>query len=190
MGTSDATRRIGYPIAAFALILADQIAKTIAVDRGAYVLNTGISFGFLRGTNAIMIVVASVALVLFIYLLAFRDKEFHSDLGLLFLIAGTAGNLIDRITIGAVVDFIRVPFSFPTFNFSDAYLTIGILIIIYATLKADRSVVARAVPEKPQRRTASSPANRSSMSAPSKATKTKSGSKKNGRSKRTTRKRS
>lgn len=146
MGTSDGIRRIGYPIAAFVLILADQIAKKIAVDRGSYVLNTGISFGFLRGSNAIMIVVATIALLLFVYLLAFRDKEFHSDVGLLLLIAGTAGNLIDRITIGAVVDFVRVPFDFPTFNFSDAYLTLGIAIIIVATIVADRTSATKGRP--------------------------------------------
>lgn len=135
----DATRGriIIFPIIAFALVLIDQVSKHWAIGTGDYLLNTGISFGLLKGANEIMIVIASLALILFIYLLAFKAEEFHSHAGLLLLIAGTAGNLIDRVTIGAVVDFIRVG-SFPVFNVADAYLTIGVVVIIIATLIAER----------------------------------------------------
>lgn len=143
----DATRGriIALPLIAFALILADQVTKHWAIGNGNYLLNTGISFGLLKGNNEVMIVIASLALILFVYLLAFKVDEFHSHLGLLLLIAGTAGNLIDRVTIGAVVDFIRIG-SFPVFNLADAYLTTGVFIIIVATLIAERRAKNKALP--------------------------------------------
>ena len=134
------TRIVLFPLIVFALIIADQISKQFALASGAYVLNEGISWGLLKSVaniNVLMVGVATLALLLFIYLLAFRADEFHSYTGLLLLIAGTAGNLIDRLTIGAVVDFIAIG-SFPVFNFADAYLTLGVFIIIIATLIAER----------------------------------------------------
>lgn len=133
-------RIIALPLVAFVLIIADQLSKHYAVGLGTYVLNTGISFGLLKGIgsiNTIMTVVASLALLMFIYLLAFRNDEFHSQIGLLLLISGTAGNLIDRITYGAVIDFIDIG-SFPTFNLADAYLSVGIVLILFMSMRWER----------------------------------------------------
>ena len=138
----DATRGriVIFPLIAFALILADQVSKHLADQAGIYTLNKGISFGFFKNIpniNEIMILIASLALILFIYLLVFKANEFHTHAGFLLLIAGTAGNLIDRLMYEGVIDFIAIG-SFPVFNFADAYLTIGVFVIIASTLIAER----------------------------------------------------
>lgn len=138
--TAGKWRILAFPLIAFVLIIADQMSKRTAESSGPHILNPGISFGLFKNVasiNEIMIVVASIALIVFIYFLAFRSEDFHSQAGLILLISGTAGNLIDRITTGAVIDFISIG-SFPTFNFADAYLTIGIVIIIIMTFRWER----------------------------------------------------
>ncbi|MFT4308516.1 MAG: signal peptidase II [Candidatus Woesearchaeota archaeon] len=134
----DGTRRriITLPLITFALIVADQISKNVASGAGAYTLNRGISFGFLRGVeniNEIMIVVASLALFLFIYLLVFRTEDPYTGAGFVLLISGTAGNLTDRLIYDGVIDFISIG-RFPIFNFADSYLTIGVVLILLAPL--------------------------------------------------------
>jgi signal peptidase II len=55
------------------------------------------------------------------------------EIGILFLIGGAIGNLIDRILQGSVTDFILVyynNFYFPAFNFADSFITIGILLLL------------------------------------------------------------
>jgi signal peptidase II len=53
------------------------------------------------------------------------------DIGLAFLIGGDLGNLFDRIFHGGVIDYIKFPY-WPTFNFADISINIGIgLIILY-----------------------------------------------------------
>lgn len=134
------TRIIVFPLLAFVLILADQVTKHLAEGANITIYNSGISFGLFKGVehvNSVMIVVATLALFLFIYLLAFRAYEFHSHTGLLLLVAGAAGNLIDRITQGAVIDFIRIG-SFPVFNLADAYLSVGVVLIVIATIRSER----------------------------------------------------
>ena len=45
------------------------------------------------------------------------------------ILAGSLGNLIDRLIQGSVIDFIKI-FSWPTFNVADSYITIGTIILI------------------------------------------------------------
>ena len=134
----DGTRRriIALPLITFALIVADQISKSLARDAGTYTRNIGISFGLFRGVeniNEIMIVVASLALLLFIYLLVFRTEDPYTGAGFVLLISGTAGNLTDRVIYDGVIDFISIG-RFPIFNFADSYLTIGVALILFAPL--------------------------------------------------------
>jgi lipoprotein signal peptidase len=148
----DATRGriIIFPFIAFALILADQVSKHLADQAGIYTINKGISFGLLKNVaniNEIMIIVASLALLFFIYLLVFKANEFHTHAGFLLLIAGTAGNLIDRLMYEGVIDFISIG-SFPVFNFADAYLTIGVAIMLYTTVTTDLKALIRRFKER------------------------------------------
>ena len=53
-----------------------------------------------------------------------------------FILGGTLGNGIDRITKGYVIDFINLNFiDFPIFNIADVSINIGLILAIYALIK-------------------------------------------------------
>lgn len=88
--------------------------------------NTGVAFSLFSGSAATVTVLALLVLAL---LLAFFAR--HATQPLLWLptgmIAGGAlGNLIDRLRLGAVTDFIKLP-DWPAFNIADSAITLGVI---------------------------------------------------------------
>ena len=61
------------------------------------------------------------------------------------LIGGSASNLIDRVRLGHVTDFIDLGF-WPAFNLADAFIVSGVVILLVALLAADRSKPGRPQP--------------------------------------------
>jgi signal peptidase II len=130
-----------------AVIAADQVSKAVVRAslatghhtgsflgfRIAHAKNTGVAFGFLGGGGALVIAVTVLALGL--VLVWFWRSPDRPGLWLAAgLIAGGAlGNLIDRIRLGSVTDFIDPPL-WPTFNVADMAITIGAVIIVLVTL--------------------------------------------------------
>jgi signal peptidase II len=104
------------------------------------IFNSGIAFSLFddNGVWGRWVLVGLVTLVL-LYLVKILIKEknlsSYESLALTLILSGGAGNLIDRIFIGHVVDFIHVfyqEYSFYVFNFADSYITIGVtLYLIY-----------------------------------------------------------
>ena len=104
------------------------------------IFNSGIAFSLFddNGVWGRWVLVGLVTLVL-LYLVRILIKEknlsSYESLALTLILCGGAGNLIDRIFIGHVVDFIHVfyqEYSFYVFNFADSYITIGVtLYLIY-----------------------------------------------------------
>jgi len=109
------------------LIILDQITKFLFTS----VSNTGIAFGLLKGHNILFIIINLIILALIIY---YYKKETKLRLALSFLISGIIGNLIDRIFFNGVRDFIDLKF-WPVFNLADSFNVIGIIILVYLTLK-------------------------------------------------------
>jgi signal peptidase II len=103
-----------------------------------YGLNTGMAFGLLVDASLILTVVAVVAaigLAVFNQRLAGTALLPRLTLGL--LLGGAIGNLIDRLRLGAVVDFIYfAPINFPAFNVADSALTIGVLLAAWQLSRA------------------------------------------------------
>ncbi len=103
--------------------------------------NYGGGWGILQGQQTFLVIVTFVALALFLYLFrkaSFRTKFFYSA-GLLLLISGSVGNLIDRLfrTDAAgetyVVDFLDFNifgYPFPAFNVADICITVGVALFI------------------------------------------------------------
>lgn len=89
-----------------------------------YVQNTGISFGMLKGFNGIFTLITIIALGIFLYFY-FKERKIQYAV----IIAGICGNLIDRIMLGYVVDFINFHY-FPIFNVADSAISIGIIWLI------------------------------------------------------------
>lgn len=97
--------------------------------------NTGIAFSFLSGFNDTAMVVLTLAVMLFIGFLAVRTAASQSfaRLGFALILGGALGNIIDRATLGYVVDYVLVhagSWSFAVFNLADAAITIGAGLVI------------------------------------------------------------
>ena len=104
------------------------------------IFNSGIAFSLFDdngvwGRWALVGLVALVLLYLVKILIKEKNLSSYESLALTLILCGGAGNLIDRIFIGHVVDFIHVfyqEYSFYVFNFADSYITIGVtLYLIY-----------------------------------------------------------
>lgn len=98
--------------------------------------NKGVSFSLFSsggdlGRYLLCAVSLVISVVLFIWYL--REKSTVVSWGLIFIIGGAIGNLIDRIFYGAVIDFLHVfyqSFSWPVFNIADTFITIGVGLIL------------------------------------------------------------
>lgn len=103
--------------------------------------NKGICFGFLNNLNVKNIIIAAsviIAVGIFLYLEEYvKDKQIIIALGL--IEGGIIGNLIDRIRIGAVIDFINFHI-WPVFNFADTLIVVGVSIIFFHHFKRGRYV--------------------------------------------------
>jgi signal peptidase II len=104
-----------------------------------HVLNTGAAFGIFNASDfpfktVVIAVIATVALI-FVGLYAARmgHHQFVARLGLALIIGGAAGNLLDRIVAGSVVDFVDVYWQthhFWAFNVADSAITVGVVVMI------------------------------------------------------------
>lgn len=101
----------------------------------ASVENHGMVWGFMNGAKGMMIAV-TVFTVFVIALLVFLTVQYRKHMGTLMQIAlaaitgGAIGNLIDRIALGFVRDFICTEFiEFPVFNVADCFVTCGAILL-------------------------------------------------------------
>lgn len=93
--------------------------------------NRGVAFGFLPGRHVAVTVLVGVALlVLIVYFARHRDKPLiWLPTGM--LLGGALGNILDRLRAGSVTDFIKLPLGWPAFNFADACITLGVLLLLF-----------------------------------------------------------
>lgn len=101
-----------------------------------YVENTGAVFGLLPNQTVPLIALGIAgSLVILLFVLHFPPAAPLGNLSAAFILGGQLGNLIDRIRLGYVVDFVdihfRELFSWPAFNVADAAITVGIFALIY-----------------------------------------------------------
>ena len=100
--------------------------------------NYGAAFSFLSDAGGwqrwFFIVLASgVSLVLLVWLLRLPRREWLTGLGLALILGGAIGNLVDRIQLGYVVDFVDVFYKdwhYPAFNVADSAITCGIILLL------------------------------------------------------------
>jgi len=104
-----------------------------------HVRNTGAAFGILnaadfRFKSAVIVVIAVSALVgVGLYSAGLARDQLLPRIGLALIIGGAAGNLIDRVFVGSVVDFVDVywrSYHFWAFNVADSAITVGAGIMI------------------------------------------------------------
>jgi signal peptidase II len=104
-----------------------------------HVRNSGAAFGILNGVDfpfktILIAVIATSALIgVGMYAASLAHHQLVARLGLALIIGGAAGNLIDRVIAGSVVDFVDVywrTYHFWAFNVADSAITIGVAIMI------------------------------------------------------------
>jgi signal peptidase II len=143
----------GLATVALAAVLADQVTKhvvthTLGLDQSEHVIgplsihhvqNSGIAFGLFSSATAGVTLITGIAVV---WMLAFfarsgsRHPVLPAALGL--LIGGSVSNLVDRVRLGHVTDFIDFRY-WPAFNLADSFIVIGVAILLGALVVADRT---------------------------------------------------
>jgi len=102
------------------------------------VYNTGIAFGFLGDFSPYFFIIVNSLIILYILVTLFlshgdgHSLAYYAAFGL--IVGGALGNLLDRVRLGHVVDFIKVylsrTYSWPVFNLADSAISIGIGLVI------------------------------------------------------------
>jgi len=137
-------RELALPLSATTVLLADQLTKLWAknalasnppppdhyIVRLTYVENEGAAFGLL--TNEYLLITFAIIMVIATIAIYYRYPYWGHPLpktGLGLVLGGAVGNLIDRLHLGFVVDFIdfRV---WPVFNVADSAITIGVIMLV------------------------------------------------------------
>ena len=135
------------------IILSDQFTKNIinvnhkslinndliffSID---YVKNYGAAFNMLSGSRIFLSTVSIIIALILIYFILYKKNLSNIDLlSYSFILGGTVGNGIDRVSKGYVIDFINLNFiNFPVFNIADISINIGFIFIIYGLIKYNR----------------------------------------------------
>ena len=100
--------------------------------RLTYVRNLGASFGMMPGYRPLFITVSIGVLIAIAAFVARRRPTRPWVVIALGLVAGGAlGNLIDRMVLGWVTDFVQIPFDFPVFNIADSAVVVGVAMLVW-----------------------------------------------------------
>jgi signal peptidase II len=135
-----------------AAVLADQVTKLVvasalSLDDGVRVIgplsihhvrNSGIAFGlFASRTSAVIVLTAFAvgAMIVFYARSAQRHPFLPVALGL--VLGGSLSNLVDRVRLGHVTDFIDLKY-WPAFNLADSFIVVGVAALLLALVAADR----------------------------------------------------
>jgi len=108
--------------------------------------NYGAAFSFLSDAGGwqrwfFIVLSSGVSLVLLFWLLRLPRQEWVTGLGLALILGGAIGNLIDRVQLGYVVDFIDVYYRdwhYPAFNVADSAITCGVILMLIDVLLLNR----------------------------------------------------
>jgi signal peptidase II len=137
-----ATRRAAA-VAAVVLV-GDQLTKelvrrSIALGDSRHVLpgvtlvhaqNSGIAFSLFAGSEVGVVAVAAVILAVVLTYFARHREQPWMWLACGLIVGGAVGNLVDRLRLGMVTDFIKLP-DWPAFNLADASITFGVLALLW-----------------------------------------------------------
>ena len=144
---------LGDVLGMIILILADQFTKYLAVihlkDKPvipiiqdvlelSYLENRGAAFGMLQNQKIFFVFVASIILAVIVYVIYKMpvDRKYNNlHVFLTFIASGAIGNMIDRLRLDYVVDFISfVLIHFPIFNVADIYVTVATAFLVILIL--------------------------------------------------------
>jgi signal peptidase II len=146
------TQWVGLASVAFAAIGADQLTKAIVSSQLGlnesvhvvgplsirHVQNSGIAFGLFASATSFVILLTACAVAWMLYFFA-RSGSRHPILpvALGLVIGGSVSNLIDRIRLGHVTDFLDFKY-WPAFNLADSFIVVGVAILLMALTSEHR----------------------------------------------------
>ena len=100
--------------------------------------NTGAAFGIFQNANLILMILSIiVSIAIVIYYQKVDPKDLLGRIAISMQFGGALGNLVDRIKLGHVTDFISVG-NFPVLNVADACVTVGVSLLVLSILLQER----------------------------------------------------
>jgi len=116
----------------------DEDVKVVGPFSIHHVQNSGIAFGFFASATSLVILLTAVAVVWMLYFFA-RSGSRHPVLpvALGLVIGGSVSNLIDRVRLGHVTDFLDFTY-WPAFNLADTFIVVGVLTLLFVLASVDR----------------------------------------------------
>ncbi len=148
-------KNIYIPLIVSIFFLLDQISKEIIIRtlkvgesipeegffRFTHVRNFGSAFSIIQDANLFLMIVGILAIILITYFLIFVAKDSVTlQISISLQLSGAFGNIIDRIRLGSVTDFIDVG-SWPVFNIADSCISVGMAMLafyLYINWKEER----------------------------------------------------
>ena len=134
-----------YPILIAATVIAlDQIIKKVlvkALEGGSitviknffnlvYVENYGIAFGMFKNKTMFFITTQSIISIFIAFMIyRFHNKSIPVTICLSLILGGAIGNLIDRIRVGYVIDYLSFTIFPPVFNLADSAIVVGAILL-------------------------------------------------------------
>lgn len=137
-------------------IVADRVSKiicrqylrplgSIPVIKGVfhltYVENTGAAFGMLQGNTWFLILTSALVSAVVAYLIwKVKPENRYVKLSLALILGGALGNLVDRVLLGYVVDFLDFRI-WPVFNIADSCVVVGAILLGYFVVVKGENIV-------------------------------------------------
>jgi signal peptidase II len=147
------TQWLSLVLVAVAAVGADQLTKHVvssAMSLGNavelpgpfsihHVRNSGIAFGLFSSATSMVIVLTAVAVGCMLLFFA-RSGQRHPLLpvALGFVLGGSVSNLVDRVRLGYVTDFLDLAY-WPAFNLADTFIVVGVALLFLSFVAADRT---------------------------------------------------
>jgi signal peptidase II len=150
--TGTATAATRAALVAVAVVVLDQVTKAIVRDDVpvgqanrvtgfldiVHVRNDGVAFSAFGGKPWIVVGLIAVALIALLWYFGTHADRPLVWLATGLLVGGALGNIIDRALDGSVTDFVKFS-HWPAFNVADIAINVGVVVLVIALLKEDRS---------------------------------------------------
>jgi signal peptidase II len=155
--------KLFYLLGAAIVLAADQLTKAWATAslkpvvfvevipgffRLSYATNRGVAFSLFADSQFdIRWILSAISLIAALFVLSYfrraPDGKLWLNVSLALLLAGIVGNMIDRVRLGEVVDFIdlhwRDLYSWPTFNIADSAICVGAVLLVMEMLREEKA---------------------------------------------------
>src|ERR671912_1979713 len=119
-----------------------RVGESITLITGflslTYIKNDGGAFGILGGSQIILLVGSTVAVVVVFWMLLSGRPSTLTMLGCGLILGGAAGNLLDRLSSGEVTDYVHFSFWY-IFNAADAAIVVGVGLLLLSALRPERT---------------------------------------------------